>query len=200
MSGLAGIVLCGGRSTRMGQDKAQLAFRDGARVYTMQSWMQRRWSAHCEPLIWAGPGAGVHAVPDDPRFAGQGPIAGIHAGLAASMERGAGPWALLLAVDMPDFEPEWVNLLRGAKCEDAQAQCFEGGSLLGALVQIASTKALAQELLLDQERRLSVLTQRLAPTFRPPPPGVHPDALRSSMNRPQDFERWLSRRGFEPLK
>lgn len=184
----------------MGQDKAQLGFRDGDRVYTMQSWMQRRWSSHCEPLLWAGPGAGMYAVPDDPRFAGQGPIAGIHAGLTALMERGVGPWALLLAVDMPDFEPEWVKDLWTAKREDDQARCFEGGSLLGALVRIASAKALAEELLLDQERRLSVLTKRLAPAFRPPPGGVHPDALRSSMNRPEDFERWLSRRGFEPLK
>lgn len=163
----------------------------------MQSWMQKRWSSRCAPLLWAGSGAGEHAVPDDPRFVGQGPIAGIHAGLGALMRRGAGPWAIVLAVDMPDFEPAWLDRLCTDEAEAPRALAFDASSLFGAIVRIEPTQQLAEALLLNQERRLSQLAQRLAPRLRPPPEGAHLDALRSSMNHPEDFERWLERRGFD---
>lgn len=197
MNHLAGVILCGGRSARMGQDKAQLSFRAGSRVYTMKSWMNRRWSSHLAPLVWAGPGPGC--VPDHPSFQGQGPLAGIHAGLGALREQGAGPWALLLAVDMPDFEPDWVDLLWADADDPSQALQFDGAALLGALVRIDRAREVAGCLLARQERRLSELSRRLAPKLLPPPPDATPDALRSSMNRPSDFEQWLARRGFEPL-
>lgn len=195
MSEVAGLVLCGGRSSRMGQDKAGLTFRDGNRVYTMKSWMDQRWSQRLHPLLWSGPGPGC--VPDLAPFAGLGPVAGVHAGLCALKERGAGPWALLLAVDMPDFEPAWVDVLWTGVDARALAVQFEGASLFGALLRIEPVSALARQLLEAQERRLSELQRRLAPTLRPVPAGAHPDALRSAMNRPEDFKSWLNRRGFE---
>lgn len=194
---LAGVVLCGGRSRRMGQDKASLAFRDAGRVYTMQSWMQERWARRLSPLLWAGPGQGC--VPDHQDFAGQGPIAGVHAGLCALSEAKAGPLAMLLAVDMPEFEPSWVDALWAGMDDACLAVQFEGSSLLGALVRLEPVKALAEQLLKAQELRLVELMHRLAPRVLPAPADARPDALRSSMNRPEDFEQWLTRRGFEAV-
>lgn len=193
MNPLAAVVLCGGRSARMGQDKAGLTFRDGSRVYTMKSWMHQRWSSRCRPLLWAGP----DGVPDRAPFAGQGPLAGVHAGLSALMDEQAGPWALLLAVDMPDFEPDWVQALVAGTDTSTQAVQFQGSSLLGALVRVGPVCALAKALLERQERRLSELSGALDPKILPAPEGAGADALRSSMNRPQDYERWLARRGFQ---
>lgn len=195
MKTLGGVFLCGGRSRRMGQDKASLRFRDGDQLYTMQSWMQARWAPHLNPMIWAGPGPGN--VPDQPPFVGQGPIAGLHAGLSALIERNAGPWALLLAVDMPDFEPAWLDALCAGINEQCRALQFEGSSLLGGLVRVEPALALAKQLLQRQELRLTELMRRLDPRTLPAPPEASPDALSSSMNRLEDFERWLLRRGFE---
>lgn len=194
---LAGVILSGGRSRRMGQDKAQLRFRDASRIYTMQSWMNQRWSARLSPLLWVGKGPGC--IADRAPFQGQGPIAGIHAGLGALIERGVGPFAMLLAVDMPAFAPAWVDALVAGIDEHCQAVMFEGSSLLGALVRVEGAFAGAEQLLHKQERRLGELVRLLAPKIQPAPAGAELDALRSAMNRPEDFRQWLAQRGFEAV-
>lgn len=204
MSGLAGIVLSGGRSRRMGQDKSQLRFEGEGKAWTLQSWMQERWSRHCSPLIWVGARAGAveRRVQDHPAYAGEGPLVGLYSGLLA-LQASEGPaWALLLGVDMPGFDPRWLTGLRAPieeSCDAIRYRSQGRGSLLGALVRVSKTADLALSLLQQGERRLSALDKALSPRLVEAPVDAAQDALRSSVNAPADFERWLGRMGFHPL-
>jgi len=107
VSPLAGLVLCGGASARMGRDKALIQLEGqplAVRVAT-------RISRVADPVMLA-PGTagrlthlGYAEVADDP--AGVGPLGGLVGGLAAS------PHHLLAAaaVDMPFVSPELMRLL-----------------------------------------------------------------------------------------
>lgn len=215
MSPVAAIMLSGGRSRRMGQDKAQLRFVARGNTWTMQSWMAERWSQHCDPLVWVGAQETLESqgrassgrsatlyVQDLPEYAGEGPLAGLYSGLFA-LQASRGPqWALLLGVDMPGFEPHWLPDLcaqTDASCDAIRYRSQGRGSLLGALLSVSKTAELAHLLLQKGERRLSALDQALSPRLLEAPADAADEALRSSMNAPADFERWLGRMGFHPL-
>lgn len=132
---VAGLVLCGGRSTRMGRDKALLSGIDGvdgrdgrdrtrleAAVALLDPWV-REGRVACGPsprygdLLERTPG--WELVLDGLERAG--PLAGLAAGLAAT-ER---TWTLALAVDMPGVaEPEIEALLAAASPQD-DVVCFD---------------------------------------------------------------------------
>lgn len=91
---VAGVVLAGGRSRRMGSDKALLEL-DGVSLVERAA---RRLAAICSRVVVADGGRGVldrvTSVPDGP---GQGPVAGI-LGAAAAFP---GTSLLVLACDLP---------------------------------------------------------------------------------------------------
>jgi molybdopterin-guanine dinucleotide biosynthesis protein A len=97
------IVLAGGRSTRLGQDKAALEF--GGRP--LLAHVVKAVSSVCEGVIIAGgwrtqehwPEISASWVPDVPGVAG--PLAGLRAGIAAA----AHPLCLAVACDMPFLSP-----------------------------------------------------------------------------------------------
>lgn len=203
----AGIVLCGGRSSRMGEDKASLRFRDGDRAWTLQSWMADRWAGHCDPLVWVGfrgeaqGGASERWIEDEAAYVGQGPVAGLYSGLRALVaEKDYPKWALLLAVDMPEFDPAWVELLSAETKEEGEALGFAppGGrtSLFGALIPVQRGMQVAKELLDEGELRLTKLQERLGLRTIAAPAGIHSRALRSGLNHREDFEAWLARCGY----
>lgn len=112
---LAGAVLCGGLSRRMGTDKAKLRF-DGVMLVER---VVARLRGVCEPVVIAPGGrdiwvAGCAAVDDATRDAG--PLAGLLAALRAS------PHQLLavVAVDMPWVDPALIALL-AARCSGLDA-------------------------------------------------------------------------------
>lgn len=102
-----GVVLAGGRSTRMGQDKAALMLGGEPLVRRV---VERLRQALVEVIV-AGPAEigvlvpGVRVVPD--LQAGQGPLAGIGAALRAIQT----PWAFVVACDMPFVEPALVRAM-----------------------------------------------------------------------------------------
>lgn len=105
---LTGVVLAGGRSMRMRRDKARL------RVGGLFLW-ERQWHV----LAAAGAARVMVALRSGQRrFApwldvvrdtrpGIGPIAGVHAALAAC----GTPWLAVAAVDLPCVEAEWFRKL-----------------------------------------------------------------------------------------
>jgi molybdopterin-guanine dinucleotide biosynthesis protein A len=97
------VLLCGGRSTRMGSDKARLEL-DGSAMMDHPLRALREVSDLI--LLACGPAPrytelglelALDATPDG------GPLAGLVAGLDAARERGA-EWAAVLACDMPAAE------------------------------------------------------------------------------------------------
>ncbi len=106
ITGFAAAILAGGRSSRMGGDKAFLPW-DGRRLLDRQLELVRALGP-AEILIsgragveYATPGVRVvvDAVPD------QGPLGG----LAAALEATESPHLLLLAVDLPSVTPAFLR-------------------------------------------------------------------------------------------
>lgn len=106
MGDVAGLLLTGGASRRMGTDKARLLV-DG------RSLAERAASVLSEvadPVIEVGPGhSGLPAVREDPP--GSGPLAALGAGWAALSAAGHHGAVVVLAVDMPFVTPPLLRLL-----------------------------------------------------------------------------------------
>jgi molybdopterin-guanine dinucleotide biosynthesis protein A len=111
----AGFVLVGGRSSRMGQDKALLQWNSHPLVEEVAA--RVRDVAGNVALVGA-PGRyqalGLECLPD--LRPGLGPLAGIEAALAS----GRGELNLVVACDMPGLESRWLRtLLECAEQNDA---------------------------------------------------------------------------------
>jgi molybdopterin-guanine dinucleotide biosynthesis protein A len=107
MTATAGIVLTGGRSRRLGVDKATLVL-DGE---TLARRAARRLGAVCAPVVEAGDGvSGLPAVREAPP--GAGPLAALAAAGEWLRERGHHGPALLLAVDLPRVDETLLRWLR----------------------------------------------------------------------------------------
>lgn len=104
---VTGIVLAGGRSRRMGRDKAALPFGD----LPLLAWVVQRVATVCHPIIVVArdPDAyrdsGATVVAD--RWPGEGPLVGLHAGLAATETE----YAAAIACDLPFVEPALLSAL-----------------------------------------------------------------------------------------
>jgi len=107
MAPTAGILLTGGRSRRMGVDKALLVV-DGE---TLAVRAGRRLAAVCEPTLELGDGAsGLDHVRESP--AGAGPLAALATAGATLRARGFTGPVLVLAVDLPSVEEPLLRWLR----------------------------------------------------------------------------------------
>ncbi len=102
MSPCIGLILAGGRSKRMGEDKARLRL-----AHTdLLAWQVARLADCCDWVVVSGDYPEHEAVPDV--LPGLGPLAGLHA--AALHFPKAALWAL--PVDMPGLRPERLQTLR----------------------------------------------------------------------------------------
>ncbi len=113
---LTGVILAGGRSLRMGRDKAWLQSdaqplllrqiglleQAGLRSIAVAAGPENR------PPLPATP-AGIPLLRD--RFPDSGPMAGVEAGLAWAHARCPNGWTLLVAVDLPKLSVEWLRRL-----------------------------------------------------------------------------------------
>lgn len=109
MPDLAGIILCGGQSSRMGRPKAWLPF-DGE---TMLERVVRILGETASPLVVvAAPDQELPKLPAQVLMArdperGRGPLQGLAAGLDALM--GMAPCAFVSSCDVPFLRPEFVR-------------------------------------------------------------------------------------------
>ncbi len=103
---MTGIVLAGGRSSRMGRDKSVLPWHNSDLVQTVI----RKVGQVCEDIVLVSnqprnvpPGVRVvgDIIPD------MGPLGGIHAGLTHAKS----PFAFVTACDMPYIVPEAISFL-----------------------------------------------------------------------------------------
>src|SRR5918996_3934052 len=93
---IGGLLLTGGASRRMGEDKALIEV-GGRRLVDHAAALL---TAVADPVIEVGPGwSDLPAVREDP--AGSGPLAALGAGAAALRAAGHDGPVLVLAVDMP---------------------------------------------------------------------------------------------------
>jgi molybdenum cofactor guanylyltransferase len=103
---VAGLLLTGGASRRMGSDKALLEV-DGQRFVDRAAAALR---AVADPALEVGPGwSGLPAVQEDPP--GSGPLAAVATGAMALRAGGHDGPVIVLAVDMPFVTVELLRLL-----------------------------------------------------------------------------------------
>lgn len=96
------MILAGGQSRRMGQDKALLTWR-GRPLYELAQALARELGAG--QLLLSGPQIGGLAD----RYPGQGPLAGID----ACLQKAEADWVLVLPVDMPQLQADTLTPLVG---------------------------------------------------------------------------------------
>jgi molybdenum cofactor guanylyltransferase len=103
---VGGFVLAGGKSSRMGRDKALLEI-DGESLIARATRLVN--SVLGEPLVIASTSGyqslGLKTVPDD--FPGYGPLGGIATALHVSTK----PWNLVIACDLPYLSKPWLEYL-----------------------------------------------------------------------------------------
>ncbi|HVU15418.1 MAG TPA: molybdenum cofactor guanylyltransferase [Candidatus Didemnitutus sp.] len=111
--GLSGVVLVGGRSRRMGRDKARLLWR-GQPLWRRQIRILERAGAH--PVRLALRARQKSFGESSLEIRDRHPNAGPMSGLQAALEAAAGSeWVAVLAVDMPRIDADWFRRLR-ARC------------------------------------------------------------------------------------
>ncbi len=101
----AGFVLVGGRSSRMGVDKAMLPHGDG----TLAGHVAKEVLSACGSVTLVGDrtryeSLGFRVIAD--RVAGNGPLGGIAAAVNDCKE-----WALVVACDMPEVQADFLRTL-----------------------------------------------------------------------------------------
>jgi molybdenum cofactor guanylyltransferase len=109
MSRIAGVVLCGGRSSRMGADKSRLRYRGRPLSEHMGALLRQ---AGVEHTFLSGPDGIRDILP------GRGPLGGMHAcmnALAAEFNH-----LLFVPVDMPLLRPEQLRRLVLEEAGDAE--------------------------------------------------------------------------------
>ncbi len=163
---LGGIVLAGGRSTRMGVDKARVDWHGTPLVVHVASLVRHAVDG---PVVVVGaPDQPLPPLPDGVELvvdavADRGPLQGLHDGLAALAGRADA--ALATGVDAPLLRPEAIDLLAGAlERSGAQAAvpCLASDRRpLPAIyrVELATT---AKALLDGGERRLRALVEAVS--------------------------------------
>ena len=152
LSGLAGAVLAGGASRRMGRDKAELVV-DGTTLLFRQIDVLRTGGAaplvvSCGQVPREVP-AGVVCVPD--RYPNSGPLGGIHAALEALHAS----HVAVLAVDMPLIDAAWFGWLRGSCAPGVGAIARHADGRFEPLAAIYARESLAE---MDSRLRRGDLT------------------------------------------
>lgn len=188
-------ILAGGKSRRMGRDKARLEFLGVPLIERVR----RVATAVAQKVIVVG-GAGyladkgVPTVPD--RFPGASALGGVATALGWAREKlGPGTWVLCLACDLPLVRPELLSLLWDLR-DEAQVVVPRVEAGYEPLVALYREDGLG--VLEEQIRRGDLSILRAFPRLRTVEVGeeilrrADPE-LRSflNLNRPEDVERAL---------
>lgn len=188
---LAGIVLAGGRSRRMGQDKASLEWAGKPLLATVTEVLDQR----CDPVLIAAPESSqayeVLGRSGDRKWitterTGGGPLGGLVAALEAAEAAGS-PVAFVCATDMPLIEPELIDeLLHGLTVSTDAVVVHDAGRdhPMAAVYRTRIVPALTELLATGEQRMLAaldaVVTHRV---------GVSNPRWLTNVDAPEDLHR-----------
>lgn len=201
LASLAGIVLCGGRSTRMGQDKALLPYAGE----TLLAHVTRRVAAIASPVIVvegfsAEPDTWTYSLPPDlavlrTRDAApdRGPLEGLAAGLRLAQQHAS--QAFVTTCDAPELQAGFVTKLQELLGEhDAAAPWIDGRwHPLSAIYRCQVLEQVARHLQADRLRMIDLVeaidTRRVtADELYDADPGL---LSLHNLNRPAEYQAAL---------
>lgn len=188
---LTGIVLAGGQSRRMGQDKAGLPFGEASLV----AWVVGRVGPACAEVIVVArdtgdcPDCGARVIGD--RWPGWGPLGGLATGLHAITT----PYAAVVACDLPFVEPGLLLGLAGLAPDwdaivpqiggRAQPLCAIYRATVGQVAEAVLSRGgrALHDLLVPPDLRVRYVPEGMLREWDP--------ALRSfeNINTPEEYER-----------
>ena len=182
----AGWVLVGGRSSRMGADKALIDVGDqplAKRVAARLGEVCGKVSLVGDPRLYSG--VGLPVIPD--RFPGQGPLAGIEAALGAT----AAEWNLVVACDMPSLDVSILEALFEAGALETSCDCAVPSYSDGRIEPLcavfhARCHAAILAALEAGVRKVTEALARLELRYIP----VATDTSFANLNTPEDLERF----------
>jgi molybdenum cofactor guanylyltransferase len=151
-------VLAGGRSSRMGVDKALLPFRD----QTLLARALATAAAVAGKMVIVGPRGSYATYGDvvEDVYAGCGPLAGIHAALCATQT----DLNLILSVDMPLMTSEFLRWLVNQACNTSDLIVVPdalGGQQPLCAVYRRAVQAWAEQALKDGDYKIGHLFSRV---------------------------------------
>ena len=147
-----GLLLAGGKSSRMGQDKAELQI---CGVSLLQQGEEVLSHSLCQQvLISRNCGAGIKD-----RFSGLGPLAGID---AAIQQIDDGAWLTVMPVDMPLISAEHLIELQQQAMVTEQA-CYFANFMLPCVVQVTTAlrRYLIERLISQQQLSIRALLSHI---------------------------------------
>ena len=116
------IIMAGGNSQRMGQDKANMLLGGQTLLQHVVATMRQNFPEVIVSVRQPRPESDLPQICDDP--AHTGPLAGLSAGL----ERANTPWVFAVACDMPFITPAVIELLAGYRGKPLPASPCQGRS------------------------------------------------------------------------
>jgi molybdopterin-guanine dinucleotide biosynthesis protein A len=182
---LSAFVLAGGRSSRMGSDKALLPFR-GRTLLDRARELGREVAGSCR-CVGSRDRYGDDVIEDV--YAGHGPLAGIHAALRA----GATELNLILAVDTPLLTPEYLRHLV-AQAERSGAVATVTRTADGRLhplcaVYRKSFADIAEGALREGRNKIDALFANVPTEYVEPAPAGFDERIFTNLNTPEDLAK-----------
>jgi|SRR5215471_7916530 len=177
----SGYVLVGGRSTRMGRDKAGLPFRGG----TLAESIAREVALAAGSVTLVGDAN--RGIPD--LYPGEGPLGGILTALAHT----AADWNLIVACDMPNAEAAFLRRLLESAREsgaDALLPCGPAGlpEPLCAVYHRRARPAIAAQFAAGVRKVTAALEGLHVVALE-----VTDDAMFQNLNTPQDWAAYVGK-------
>lgn len=178
---IAGIVLAGGQSRRMGRDKAMLPWNDGSLLGHMQDLLLQ---AGADPVRISGAYPDFDGVEDT--VGGQGPLGGLHSVLRTLPDG----MAWVVPVDMPQLDVSLLHRLRDAP--PAACAIFAGQPLPMRLRVDAATRAELAHRLANARGPRSLHALQAALGVVALDPDEHASARLANCNTPEQWKELMS--------
>lgn len=197
MTRVGGIVLCGGRSSRMGQAKAWLPFGE---EFMLPRVVRILGEVVAPVVVVAAPGQDVPAMPSEVEIVrdaveGRGPLQGLAAGLLAL--RGKVEAVYLSSCDVPLLRPAFVRRVIDTLGESAVAVPQAEGyhHPLAAVYRVESVLPAVQTLLAENRMRPVFLFDAVPTVVLPPQAFAEADPTLQSLrnlNTPEEYAAALA--------
>jgi molybdopterin-guanine dinucleotide biosynthesis protein A len=181
---LSAFVLAGGRSSRMGADKALLAFR-GRTLLQIALDVAGSVAGSCR-IVGSRENYGAYGEVVEDVYTGQGPLAGIHAALRASVT----DLNLVLAVDTPLIDAAFLRHL-AARAEESGAVVTvprTSDSRLHPLCAVyrRSFADVAESALRGKQNKIDAVYAQVAVAYVSPAGEGFDEKMMTNLNTPED--------------